>query len=125
VKGRKRHALVDTDGRALVLKVHPASVQDRDGDGPLVPSRSLFPFIERVFADNRLRCRTRSDATRIVVEIVRKLARTGRVCRVASTMGGRTLLRLEFNRKTGAWPKISRGPTPPRPHSCTQPPSCF
>jgi transposase len=31
VKGRKRHALVDTDGRALVLHTHRASFQDRDG----------------------------------------------------------------------------------------------
>ena len=28
VKGRKRQALVDTDGRGLVLQAHPASVQD-------------------------------------------------------------------------------------------------
>jgi hypothetical protein len=26
--GRKRHAMVDMDGRALVLHVHPASVQE-------------------------------------------------------------------------------------------------
>jgi hypothetical protein len=31
VNGRKRHALVDTDGRGLVLQVHQAAVQDRDG----------------------------------------------------------------------------------------------
>ena len=36
MKGRKRHALVDTDGRALKLKVHAVSVQDRDGAGPLL-----------------------------------------------------------------------------------------
>src|SRR5580693_4426127 len=36
VNGRKRHALVDTDGRGLVLEPHPASVQDRDGGGPLL-----------------------------------------------------------------------------------------
>ena len=29
--GRKRRALVDADGRGLVLVAHPASVQDRDG----------------------------------------------------------------------------------------------
>ena len=29
VKGRKRQALVDTDGRALVLAPQPADVQDR------------------------------------------------------------------------------------------------
>ena len=30
VKGRKRHALVDTDGRALPLDPHRADIQDRD-----------------------------------------------------------------------------------------------
>jgi transposase len=36
IKGRKRHALVDTDGRALKLQVHAADIQDRDGAGPLL-----------------------------------------------------------------------------------------
>jgi hypothetical protein len=36
IKGRKRHALVDTDGWALVLFPHPASIQDRDGAGPVL-----------------------------------------------------------------------------------------
>jgi len=50
--GRKHHALVDTDGRGLVLEPHPASIQDRDGGGSLVrASRRIFPFIQRVFAD--------------------------------------------------------------------------
>ena len=31
IKGRKRHALVDTDGRALKLQAHAADIQDRDG----------------------------------------------------------------------------------------------
>ena len=35
IKGRKRHALVDTDGRGLVLEPHPADVQDRDAAGPV------------------------------------------------------------------------------------------
>ena len=52
VNGRKRHALVDTDGRGLVLEPHPASIQDRDGGGPLLrASRCIFPFIQRVFAE--------------------------------------------------------------------------
>lgn len=51
VKGRKRHALVDTDGRALKLHAHPASVQDRDGAVPLLrASRRTFPVVARVFA---------------------------------------------------------------------------
>ena len=53
LNGRKRHALVDTDGRGLVLEPHPASIQDRDGGGPLMrASRRIFPFIQRVFADS-------------------------------------------------------------------------
>ena len=49
INGRKRHALVDTDGRGLVLESHPASIQDRDGGGPLLRvSRRIFPFIQLV-----------------------------------------------------------------------------
>src|ERR1700710_873736 len=53
VKGRKRHALVDTDGRALKLQVRPADVQNRDGAVPLLrSSRRSFPFLEKVFVDS-------------------------------------------------------------------------
>lgn len=52
IVGRKRHALVDTDGRLLTVVVGAASVQDRDGAGPLArASRNRFPFVERIFAD--------------------------------------------------------------------------
>ncbi len=75
VLGRKRHAMVDTDGRALKLHTHPASVQDRDGAGPLLnASRPRFPFIERVFADSGYAGPRVAKATRITVEIVRKQA---------------------------------------------------
>src|SRR3954469_2109119 len=53
VTGRKRHILVDTLGLLLNVVVHSADVQDRDG-APLVlhlRTRSLFPSIERIFAD--------------------------------------------------------------------------
>ncbi|MBS1063923.1 IS5 family transposase [Gluconobacter wancherniae] len=73
VMGRKRHALVDTDGRALKLFPHPASIQDRDG-GPSVinASRGSFPFIEQVFADAGYQGPRVANATRIAVEIVRR-----------------------------------------------------
>jgi transposase len=72
-KGRKRHALVDTDGRGLVLEPHPANVQDRDGGGPLLQvSRRSFPFIETVFADSGYAGEKVANATVIAVEIVRK-----------------------------------------------------
>jgi transposase len=53
IKGRKRHAMVDTDGRALKLHVHGADIQDRDGAGPLLrASRPYWPFVQLVFADS-------------------------------------------------------------------------
>ena len=69
INGRKRHALVDTDGRGLVLEPHPASIQDRDGAGPLLRvSRCIFPFIQRVgYTGEKV-----AKATLILVEIVRK-----------------------------------------------------
>jgi transposase len=73
VKGRKRHALVDTDGRALLLQVHAADVQDRDGAVPLLrASRGLCPWIETVFADAGYAADRVATATRIAIEIVRK-----------------------------------------------------
>jgi putative transposase len=75
INGRKRHAMVDTDGRGLKLQVHPASVQDRDGAIPLLQaSRVLYPFIERAFADSAYAAERVTNATRIIVEIVRKQA---------------------------------------------------
>ena len=71
IKGRKRHALVDTDGRGLVLEAHPASIQDRDGGGPLLsPHAARFPFIEKVFADSGYAGEKVATATVIAVEIV-------------------------------------------------------
>src|SRR5580658_2239831 len=73
INGRKRHALVDTDGRGLVLEPHPANIQDRDGGGPLLRvSRCIFPFIQRVFADSGYAGEKVTTATLIAVEIVRK-----------------------------------------------------
>jgi len=73
INGRKRHALVDTDGRPLVLHCHPASMQDRDGAVPLLrASRARFPFVTRAFADAAYAAGRVANATRIAIEIVRK-----------------------------------------------------
>jgi transposase len=75
INGRKRHAMVDTDGRLLCVEVHPASVQDRDGAVPVLrASRRRFPFVERAFADAAYAARRVADATAIAIEIVRKPA---------------------------------------------------
>ena len=73
VKGRKRHALVDTDGRGLILNPHPASIQDRDGAPPVLKvSRNLYSFIEKAFADSGYAGERVATATAIAIEVVRK-----------------------------------------------------
>jgi putative transposase len=75
IKGRKRHALVDTDGRCLEMQVQPASVQDRDGAPSVLKAcQARFPFVQKVFADSVYAGEKVANATSIVVEIVRKLA---------------------------------------------------
>jgi transposase len=73
VKGRKRQVMVDTDGRGLVLEPQPADVQDRDG-APIVLrlSRRSFPFIAKAFADMGFAGEKPTQATSIIIEIVRK-----------------------------------------------------
>ena len=96
IKGRKRHALVDTDGRGLVLEAHPASIQDRDGGGPLLcVSRGSFPFIEKVFADSGYAGEKVATATVIAIEIVRKSPDQGRLRRPTAPLGRGALLRLD------------------------------
>jgi transposase len=74
IKGRKRHAMVDTDGRALVLQAHSADVQDRDGAVPLLKaSRKPFPFIKLAFADSAYNADRVRQATAIAIEVVKKL----------------------------------------------------
>jgi putative transposase len=75
IKGRKRHALVDTEGRGLELQVQPASDQDRDGAPPVLKaSRARFPFVKTVFADSVYAGEKVANATVVMVQIVRKLA---------------------------------------------------
>lgn len=52
VKGRKRHALVDTLGLLLTVVVHPANIQDRDGAKlVLQKAKKNFSRLKRVWAD--------------------------------------------------------------------------
>jgi putative transposase len=52
IKGRKRHILVDTMGLLLVVVVHAASLQDRNGAAVvLAKAATMFPTISLVWAD--------------------------------------------------------------------------
>src|SRR5271157_787047 len=52
VKGRKIHALVDTEGLPLRVIVHSAAIQDRDGAALVIDKiRQRFPWLELIWAD--------------------------------------------------------------------------
>jgi transposase len=78
VTGRKRHVLVDTLGLLLNVVVHPANIQDRDGAALVLDprTRSLFPFIERIFADAGYQgprvAKAAADTGSWIVEIVKR-----------------------------------------------------
>ncbi len=73
IKGRKRHAMVDTDGRALKLHAHSAAVQDRDGAGPLLrASRKRWPFVEIGYADGGYQGPCVANASPIRIQVVRR-----------------------------------------------------
>ncbi|GAB0120390.1 IS5 family transposase [Acidisoma sp. 7E03] len=73
VKGRKRHAMVDTDGRALKLQAHAADIQDRDGAGPLLrASRPSWPFVALGYADGGYAGPRVAKASPIRIQVVRK-----------------------------------------------------
>ena len=52
VKGRKVHALVDTEGLPLRVVVHSAGIQDRDGAALVLDKiRRQFNWLELIWAD--------------------------------------------------------------------------
>jgi putative transposase len=52
VKGRKIHALVDTEGLPMRVVVHSAAIQDRDGAGLVLDKiRRRFPWLDLIWAD--------------------------------------------------------------------------
>jgi transposase len=52
VKGRKIHALVDTEGLPMWVVIHSAAIQDRDGIALVLDKiRRRFPWLELIWAD--------------------------------------------------------------------------
>jgi transposase len=53
VKGRKIHALVDTEGLPMRVVVHSAGIQDRDGAALVLDKiRNRFPWLQLLWADS-------------------------------------------------------------------------
>ena len=63
VKGRKLHALVDTEGLPLRVVVHSAGIQDRDGATRVLDKiRQRFNWLELVWADGGYNSRQVNEA---------------------------------------------------------------
>lgn len=115
IKGRKRNAMVDTDGRALELLVHTADVQDRDGAVQLLRmSRGRRPFLRLAYADSAYAGSRITMATSIGIEIVRKFAdQTGFVVHPRRWVVERTFAWLNRNRRLAKDFKQSIRSAPP------------
>ena len=52
MKGRKIHALVDTEGLPMRVVIHSAGMQDRDGAALVLDKiRGRFPWLQLIWAD--------------------------------------------------------------------------
>jgi putative transposase len=76
VKGRKIHALVDTEGLPMRVVVHSAATQDRDGAGLVLEKiRRRFPWLELIWADGGYNARQVEAVAKVPVprmEIVKR-----------------------------------------------------
>ena len=53
VLGRKRHIVIDVEGSAIVIEVHAASVQDRDGAPTVIAALlEVAASVKKLFADS-------------------------------------------------------------------------
>lgn len=77
VKGRKLHALVDTEGFPMRVIVHSAGIQDRDGAALVLDKiRQRFNWLELVWADGGYNARQVIEAVAkqpsLRIEIVKR-----------------------------------------------------
>ena len=76
MKGRKRHILVDTLGLLLVVVIHTANIQDRDGLALVCRRlRRRFPWLRLIFADGGYQGETAACAAaqeRLRLQIVKR-----------------------------------------------------
>ena len=123
IKGRKRHALVDTDGRPLVLEPHPADIQDRDGGGPCWrPRATPFPSSRR---SSPTAATPGSGLPAPPPSPSRSFARTPtRSASPSSPGAGSSSASSPGSAATAASPRTSRQPSNPPEPSSTPPPSC-
>ena len=105
--GRKRHILVDTLGLLLLVVVHSAGIQDRDGARKvLAPLANRFTRLRKIWADSVYNSglaewiRNLRTRNRIVLELVKRSdAMKGFVVLSRRWVVERTFAWLSFNRR--------------------------
>ena len=124
IKGRKRHALVDTDGRALVLMVHEAEHPGpRRGSAaspdiaPLVPLRRTRLRRFRATQATRWPPRPASQSRSSRRNLIRSASPSSHAAGSSSdsSLGSTAIV---------VWPRTSRPPSHPLAPSSMPPPSC-
>ena len=123
VKGRKVHALVDTEGLPLRVVVHSAAIQDRDGAALVFDCiRQRFNWLELVWADGGYNARQVEHAVAaqppLRLEIVKRPndSSDSSCYRAGGSSNGPS----RGSAATAAWPRITRTlptPSPPLSHS--------
>jgi transposase len=75
--GRKRHIVVDTDGRLLVVNLTPADISDSAGAQMILDAiRKRWPWLKHPFADgayDKAQLMDKASVRDFTIEIVRKI----------------------------------------------------
>ena len=120
VKGRKVHALVDTEGLPLRVVVHSAAIQDRDGAALVLDRiRQRFNWLELVWADGGYNARQVEHAVAaqppLRVEIVKRPdASSGFIVLPRRWVVERT---FSWFGRNAVWPRTTRTLLTPSPPS--------
>ena len=105
IKGRKRHAVVDTTGMLFGLVVHAADVQDRDGAPAVLKSiRHACPWLRHLFADT-----------------AKGLPPRRRGASKSSPDDGSSNAPLHGSGAADGWQKTGKNPSPPARRGSTSP----
>ncbi len=77
VVGRKRHVVVDTDGRLLMVNLTPADISDSAGAQMILDAiRKRWPWLKHLFADgayDRTQLMDKAAFLEFVIEVVRRI----------------------------------------------------
>jgi putative transposase len=103
IKGRKRHLVVDVLGLSLVVGVHSAGIQDRDGAKLVLEALMAgFPGVQLIWADG-------GYAGKLVDWVATHLQRVLSIVKRPRNSGFKVLQRRWIVERTFGWLNRSRG----------------